>query len=766
MTVAFLEKLEAFVAAQRPNWPCWVAVAMGMGIAVYFGLEREPPVWLGPLLAAGLLPLCWLTRRSPLLMLAMAGCLAATIGFSAAALKAELVKAPQLSRSIYRAEITGRVREVELYPGSLRVTLDELTITSEKTGPLGPDLLPERVRIKLAKVNEPVEIGDWIKLTADLQPPAPPVAPGAFDFRRQAYFERLGGVGFSLKPVEKIAQLEKAGGVLQGMGDWFDALRLSIGRRIQAELPGATGAMAMALIVGNQTALRADDVQAMRDSGLAHLTSISGLHIGLAAGIFFFGLRALLALMPPIALRHDIKKWAAILALLGAFFYAGLAGMPVPTQRALVMTGLFFCAILLDRSPISMRVIAFAAIIVLLVAPEALIGASFQMSFAAVLGLIRVFDGGRAQFAALRRVGRDAPDLVGRIIGFGERGLVWLGTLMLTSLIASLMTAPFVIYHFNRLTLFGLAANMLAVPLTGFWIMPLAVLALIAMPFGLEHWPLVAMGWGCDLIIAIAHWVADWPGSVILVPAMPGYGLIIASLGLLVLCLIVGRLKWVGLPLILAGFQSPDILAFAAGQKSRLVAVLGPEGGYYFSSTRTGKIAAETWLRRNGQERRLPFPKQVLAEPALSTHQRRIDAVHARAMAAPEEGADFGSCNADWCRFNTRMGFIAIAQTEAGIEPACRAARLVIALEPVSGPCLSAERVIDFFDLWRSGTHAVSINGDGSFIVQRSFDTGDRPWSLRRFKETAQPVEAAPDLNKNDGAVSTGASDQSDDPGS
>jgi competence protein ComEC len=768
------ERFEEFIAAQRPNWPGWAAILLGAGIALYFSLPVEPRSWIGPAAISAAAVLAFLVRRQQLVLMGVVALLIGSIGFSVACWRTAWVAAPQLNRSLYRADVTGRVVEVELYPGSLRVTLDDLAISTAKEGALDASVLPARVRIKLAKASEEIQIGDWIKVVADLQPPAPPAMPGAFDFRRQAYFERLGGVGFSLQPVVKIEAGQAYGSPIAALLDWFDALRLSIGRRIQAELPGATGAMGMALIVGNQTALRADDVQAMRDSGLAHLTSISGLHIGLAAGIFFFGVRALLALVPPIALRFDIKKWAAVLALFGAFFYAGLAGMPVPTQRALVMTGVFFCAILLDRSPISMRVIAFAAIVVLLLSPEALVGASFQMSFAAVLGLVRVFDGGRRQFAALRRIGRDAPDLFGRIFGWGERCAVWLGTLMLTSLIASVMTAPYAAYHFNRLTLYGIAANMLAVPLTGFWIMPLAVLALLAMPFGLEHWPLVMMGWGCDLIIAIAQWVADWQGAVFLIPAMPIAGLLLASFGLIWLCLVIGRWKWLGAAFLTIGCLSPltqrppDLLAFASGQSSRLVAVLGPDGEYRFSSTRAAKIAAETWMRSNAQEKRLAFPAPPSIEMVLSSHQRRIDVMRApKQLASPERPMD-GTCTADWCRFDTRMGYVAVALTERGAASACQTAPLVISLEPIEGPCRSADRVIDFFDLWRHGTHAISISGDGSFTVKRAFDTGDRPWTLQRFAKTAQPVGAAPS-DSGDGAgnsVSTGASSQSDDPGS
>jgi competence protein ComEC len=645
------------------------------------------------------------------------------LGFTAATWRTIWVDAPQLYRSLYRAEVTGRVVEIELLPGSQRIILDHLEISSEKTGKLAGKDLPERVRIRLAKVTEPLRIGDWVRLTADLQPPSPPVIPGAVDFRRLHYFERLGGSGFTLQPLQKIAPpREVAFNAIDAGLAWFDTLRLEIGERLQAQMPQATAGMAMALIVGNQRALSSADVSALRDSGLAHLTSISGLHIGLAAGIFFFGLRALLALVPQIALRHDIKKWAAVVALLGAAFYAGLAGLPVPTQRALIMTGTFFLAVLLDRSPISLRAIALAAIVVLLWAPEVLVGASFQMSFAAVLGLICVFDATRGFFTRWRQAGHDAPDLVGRIIGFVQRGFVWLAALMLSSLVATVMTAPFAAYHFDRLTVYGIAANMLAVPLTGFWIMPWAVIVLVAMPFGLEAGPLVALGWGCDAILWIAHLFAELPGATILIPAMPIAGLLLMGLGLVWLCLVIGRARWLGLAALFLGaltplaYRAPDILASGNG---KLVAVMDTAGQYRFNSSRAAKIAAETWLRRNAQAKRLPFP-------------------------AAQESGGADSCGPDMCRFATAMGHVTVALTEAGIGPACWSGRLVIALEPVEEDCRSADRVIDFFDLWRHGTHAIWIGEDGSYRIERAFDTGDRPWTLRRFPEDVATVAKTP----------------------
>lgn len=206
--------------------------------------------------------------------------------------------------------------------------------------------------------------------------------------------------------------------------------------------------------------------------------------------------------------------------------------------------------------------------------------------------------------------------------------------------------------------------------------------------------------------------------------------------------------------------RAPDMLAFAEGGSKRLVAVMDAEGQYRFSSTRAAKIQAETWLRRNAQEKRLPFPQVAVILPPLDSHQRRIDAMRAAAPAALPTPETEDSCAADWCRFDTRMGYVGVALTDVGIAPACQASKLVISLEPIEAGCRSADWVIDFFDLWRHGTHAIWIEGDGSFTVRRAADVGDRPWALQRFPNPAQPDETAPaEVNS-----STDASGRLDDP--
>ena len=252
--------------------------------------------------------------------------------------------------------------------------------------------------------------------------------------------------------------------------------------------------------------------------GLAHLLSISGLHIGLVAGILLFGLRAGLALIPPLALRIPTKKVAAIAALAATGGYVLLAGAPVPAQRAFVMTAIVMVAILTDRSALTMRLIAWAAAAVALVRPEAVLGASFQMSFAAVTALIATHE------ALAKKRSRGPRTLASRVTRE-------LAAVALTSFIAGTATAPFAAYHFHRLADYGVLANLVAVPITGFWVMPLAILAFALMPFGLEGWALVPMGWGIEAIIVVAQWVAALPGAAVQVPAMPSAALAVVVVG-------------------------------------------------------------------------------------------------------------------------------------------------------------------------------------------------------------------------------------------
>jgi competence protein ComEC len=709
------DRCEAFLAEERSNWPGWLAVALGLGIVAYFALPFEPPLWLG----GGMVTLATAAaigfRRNAIAVIAISALLTAAVGFTVGTIRTILVASPQLQDSIRFAHVTGRLIAIQPLPNGMRAIFDNVTIAE-----LPAVATPARVQLKLVKGAADLRLGDRLDLLANLQPPAPPAAPGAFDFRRQSYFQRLGATGFVLGTPRYLA---RAGGDMIAIrlslwtrcSLWIGRLRSDIGRRIAALEPGEAGAMARALTVGDQTALAMSDINAMRISGLAHLLSISGLHIGMAAGLFFLGLRTLLALVPRLALRYPIKKWSAAAAILAAGFYSLLADPTVPTQRSFVMVAVVFLGVIMDRAPFSLRMLAWAAIVILLFQPESLISASFQMSFFSVLGLIAAFEAMRNRLTAWRGGRSAATDWFGRLSDLARGGGFWLMSMTLTSVVATIMTGPFAMYHFDRLSTYGVVANMLAVPLTGFWVMPMGMAALLLMPFGLDapFWHLMA--WGCEGILWIARAVAAWPYAVVLTPAMPAAALFVLTLGLTTLCLMRSRWRLLGILPMLAGVLStvviagPDLLVSA---DARLIAVKDWNGVYLLSSGRAERLAAETWLRRNGQAAGGRFP----------------------APGDPAEGPL--ACENSGCRYQRRGRSIAVAFAADALGTACRNNDVVLSVVPSGDGCAGRATIIDRDRLWRGGATAIWIGPRRSLLIESVAATlGDRPWVLERMRQ-------------------------------
>jgi competence protein ComEC len=679
------------VAEERERWVLWVPVFIGAGIAAYFGLIVEPPSWLGASGLAGAVAMRVALRHRPL-PAALATCLGlAFLGLAAAQLRVAVVSAPFLPREIGRAGVEGRVCEADLQPHGYRLYLDDVTIAG-----VALEATPHRVRLRVAAGFSPDRLGERIGATARLGPISAPLAPGAFDFQRDIYFERIGAVGFSFG-APRATSPQSADSWLRSLPCRLSALRLTIAERIRTVLSGDTGAIGVALITGDQGAISKPTLQLMRDSGLAHLLSISGLHIGLVAGILFITLRRALCLVRRVALNYPIKKWGAMAAFAGTLFYVLLAGAPVPAVRAFIMTSMFLLAVVLDRTAISLPPVAWAAVVVLLVSPEELTGPSFQMSFAAVVALVAAYEATQTQRLRWRSES-----------GWGGRAALYMGGLAVTSLIATLATGPYSIYHFNRIAFYGVAANMIAVPLTGLWIMPWAVLAVILMPFGLEDVALVPMGWGVDAIIAVAAYVAGLPNAVSVVPAMPVVGLAIVTIGGLWLCLWQLRWRLAGLPVIIAGLatilfaRAPDILVSEDG---RFFAVVAPDGRLLRSIEKADRFVIDTWMRRSDTE---------VAETL--------------AIDGPDANGRL-SCDSLGCIYRSFGRTVALVQQPMALLEDCGVADVVVSLEPVRVPCHPTTAVIDRFDLWRNGVHAIWIGEDGRIEIQSVRQMrGERPW--------------------------------------
>jgi competence protein ComEC len=371
-----------------------------------------------------------------------------------------------------------------------------------------------------------------------------------------------------------------------------EALRLDMTRRIAAAIPGSSGGIAAALVTGVRGAISEEDDAALRDAGLAHALSISGLHMAMVGGGIFWLVRALLAAIPAIVLRYPIKKWAAALALAASAFYLVISGMEAAAVRAFIMLATVMVAVLLDRPALTMRALALAAGIVLIARPESITDAGFQMSFAAVAALVAV-----AEWDQRRQ--RTAP-----------RSLFtrYLLGIVITSLVASFATSPFILFHFGRAAHYAVLGNLLVMPVIGLWIMPLAALAVMLMPFGLEGWVLPALGGGIDLMVRMGGWVSSLPGAVSLTSAMPQGALVLIALGGLWAVIWQKSSRWWGAVPIVIGVSlafptpRPDMLAAPDAQT---VAIRGDDGLLHFVRKPKDSFAAREWLRRDGDAREI-----------------------------------------------------------------------------------------------------------------------------------------------------------------
>jgi len=666
---------DAFLA-ERDRWPLWLPVLLGLGVAAYFRSPVEP--------------LPWLFRGVPVLRLTALALLAVALGLGAAQWRAERVAAPVLERSWGPAAMSAEVLAAEPQARGWRLYLRPLDMPG-----LEAAALPAQVRVTVAGLEVPPVPGGRVRLRAALRPPSPPAAPGAFDFARQAWFQGIGGIGFAYGAPTVLADEEAEDSAWRL---WWAGLRQTVAQRIAGKLEGAAGAVAVALVTGQRGGIP-EAVHYARFT--ARPTTGTGDYrvIDLDRGRLAFATSARCkALLPGVALRYPIKKAAAAVAAAGAFVYLNLVGASIPAERAFLMVMVVLLAVLLDRRALSLRLVASAAAVILLAAPESLMTASFQMSFAAVTALIAAYEAWEWR-RPLREAGRGP---LGRVAGY-------VAGVAATSVIAMLATGPFAAFHFHRLALYGLPANLVAVPLTAFWIMPWAVLALLLMPFGLEGLALAPMGWGIELLLAVAAAVSDWPAAVLQVPPMPDWGLGLAVLGGLWLCLWRRPLRWMALPVILAGalsplaFEPPSLLVSGDG---RQVALRDPEGRLWVPSQRGSRFVLETWERQ-------AFAMETVTWPKLG-----------------ESAAGRLSCDPLGCLYGDGALRGAILLDPRAAYDDCGPADVVISLEPLRGQsCAGPAVVIDRFDLWREGAHAVWLDAGGIAVRTVAQQQGVRPWS-------------------------------------
>lgn len=691
-----------WMARERDRLILWLPVAQGIGIGTYFLLDEEPRLWPAALVVVLGIAAAWLCRARPMALALALVVAAAALGFATATWRTSQVGAPILAWRTPAVEVTGRVVELAGSGARGRLTVDRVTIA----GIAAADT-PARVRMTLRGNGDAVRPGDQVRLRAVLQPPGGPPMPGANDFGRDAFFRQLGGVGYATVPVRRLSEATESG----GFDLWLARLRRTVTDRIQGPLDPVSGPVAAAMITGERGAIPGwvDDV--MRDSGIYHLLSISGVHFTIVAAVIFFGVRRLLALSETIALRYPIKKWAAAIAIAVSFAYLLLSGNGVPAQRSFLMIAVVLLAVLIDRSALSMRTVAFAAASVLLLAPEALLGPSFQMSFAAVIALIAAFEAAGPRFAAWSI---EAGPL--------KKAMLYLGSVGLTTIVAGCASAPFAVFHFGRFVNYGLFANLIAVPLTTIWIMPWSVIAMLLMPFGLEGLALVPLGWGVDIMLWVAKWVAAWPGAVLVLPAFPVWGLLLMAAGGLWLALWRSRLRLAGIGGIALGLLSfawidpPDLIVDDTGQQ---IAARAADGGLMLRAAPQRKRDAASWLRQDGQGEAQDWPDEGETSP-----DGRL------------------SCDALGCIYRAKGRVVSIVDDADAIATECRESDLMISREPARGRCRGRAKRIDRFDLWRHGAHAIWLSPERIVVRTVAQQRGNRPWSPPK-RPRPKPVDPA-----------------------
>ncbi|WP_246204860.1 ComEC/Rec2 family competence protein [Altericroceibacterium indicum] len=546
------DRADAFLAHAGFDRAPWLVVAFASGIGLWFVLS-SPFWWLLTIVIALLTGACgyflWRKKdqRHELQIAIMACCLCLAFGVALVWARSEIVGAPAIERPQI-ARLNARILQRIEQPASGRVRLVLATRSLE-------DGKASKIRVNLPLEKDYPELreGAVIGLQARLMPPAPPPLPGGYDFARAAWFQGFVATGSVLGDVELLESGKES--------RFFSGLQRFLSSHVRNNLGGPAGHIAAAFASGDRGSISDEDDAAMRDSGLTHLLSISGLHVSaVIAGAYFIALK-LFGLFPSLALRYRLPLLAAAFSALAGIGYTLLTGAEVPTVRSCIGAVLVLLALALGREPLSLRMVAVAAFVVLLIWPESLVGPSFQMSFSAVIAIVALHSAAPIRaFLAPRE----------------ESSLTWMARrtamLLLTGVVIELALMPIVLFHFHRAGVYGAFANVIAIPLVTFVSMPLIALALVLDIIGLGAPVWWCVGKSLDLLLGIAHFTASQPGSVTMLPVMSAGTFALFASGALWLGLWRGRSRLMGFVpiavgvLIVLSTPPPDILITGDGR--------------------------------------------------------------------------------------------------------------------------------------------------------------------------------------------------------
>ena len=702
----------------------WLPVAAGTGVFLYLAADREPVLWLPLLLLAAAALATVAARGRPVPLGVAAGALALVAGFVSAELRARSVDTPMLDR-IRIVKLTGTVEEVDLRPAGAR-----LLIAVDGADGLEPGRRPRRVRLTTRAAPE-VAAGARVAVTARLLPPARAALPGGYDFARDAYFSGIGAVGSALGRVVALPEPEDAGSTAR-LRRAIDRARNDLALRVDTVVgDGDTGAIAAAMVTGKRDLLSAAGREVIREAGIFHIITIAGVQMTLVAGLLFGAARRLLALSPELALRRPIKAWAACVAILGAVAYDIGTGSRVGTQRALFMTLIMLAAVLVGRRALTMRNLAVAALAVIVIEPEQIAGASFQLSFAAVAALIAV------QEARSRRPSEDpfaaSPPRRARAApwqGRVARAAHGVLHLLTATVFATLATASFMAAEFHELSPYVFVGNPLTLAMIEFFAVPGALLGTALYPLGLDapvwHW----VGWGIRIVMAVARVLGTAPLSTVPMRDFAPWAL--PCLALALLSTVIWRtalLRATAVPFLVLGLAGAalghrdDILVAPTGDA---IAVRAADGRLGILG-KPGSFTAEQWLRADGDPRDAAGSDTVTGKAARA------------ALAAPGSRCDRLGCVAPL----PGGGVVALVSDAAAFAEDCRRATIVVTPLVAPEPC-SARVVLDRVALEASGAVALVRRGEAWARREARAAGADRPWSpapapVRRLERRLPP---------------------------
>lgn len=665
-----------YIEKESKSWFLWLPIFIAFGIGIRFKLE----FWyvISPLIFC-------LCRRKSICIIALIISLEMILGFIAASYRINSIASPVIDTKIGPITITGTLEQFEKKDNLIRLYLRDID---------GINISKARLTVR-SHIKDKLYIGDRISLKAVLMPPSLPSYPNSFDFARFVYFKQIGAIGYGTSSVKVISREGKDLSFL----DQINNLRKIIANRIYKVIPKQEGTIVAGLLVGESKEIEEKDYNAMRIAGTAHLVAISGMHIAVVAGIAFIFAKLLLLCFKRFTTKLHLKRIAAVMAILFSFFYLVITGMPVSAQRAFITSSIFFISIIFYRDTDALYSLATAAVIILIIIPEALFSPSLQMSFAACIALITTF---RATNNIFKNKNKSLIC----------KSIFYIFNLILASATASIATAPFIIYHFNQFSFLGILANLICVPLNDFFIMPLGIIGLILMPLQLERWPLKLMEYGINVMLNVSHYIASLPNASMYFPSFSNSSIVIIAISIIIIC--IGRSKWLKYLSIIVTigiccantlcYDIPDIIVSESGLfavRGSIISKENHKNELILSSLKSNRYNRNIWKQALGQNN--------FSNKAINKH-------------------NINNCNSEICIAEN----IVILNTSSYWY--CKPVELFINISD-DRVCNEAKYNITLYELYKYGTHTVKIKDN--IIVEKvsDFININAPWYKGHFKQ-------------------------------